>query len=260
MFKNIGITAINKIKILFFLFTFMGNILLLAINPKNWTRVVREVLARQILFSGIEALKFLILVAVMAGILVVVQTQFLVSQAGQKQLLGPILVCVIIRELAPLITNLIVIARSETSIATELANMRVNDEIDILEAIGIEPAIYLILPRVIGVSISVFCLTIIFIFTSLGSGFVVGHLLETGHVSLNVFMKDVLNAVQVSDIFNLLCKTFLIGFITTSICTIQGIKIKGVITEVPQAVFQTVEYSVGALFIVSALISVFTYI
>src|SRR4051794_12794381 len=77
-------------------------IIRLSVRPRTWRRTVREVLARQILLTGVEATGFTSRVAVLVGISVVVEAQLWLRKVGQSKLLGPLLVAVIIRELGPL--------------------------------------------------------------------------------------------------------------------------------------------------------------
>ena len=84
----------------------------IAVRPRFWPRTVRSLMAKQILFSGVDALGLVLLIAVLAGVSVVAQTQYWLSNLGQSAMLGSILVAVIIREVGPLLVNVLVIARS----------------------------------------------------------------------------------------------------------------------------------------------------
>jgi phospholipid/cholesterol/gamma-HCH transport system permease protein len=231
-----------------------------AFKRRYWTRSVRDVLARQILFTGYEATRFVSLVAALIGIAVVVQTQVLLETIGQSAFLGPVLVTVIIRELAPLLTNFIVIGRSGTAMATEMGNMKVNGEVHVLDAQGLDPFIYLVLPRVLGAAVSVFCLTIVFVVVSFASGFICGTLLGLNTQDLASFSDSVFGAVKKADVLNILAKTLLPGLITGSICCTEGLSVGHTITEVPQAATRAVSRSTAALFILSAAISVLSYL
>jgi phospholipid/cholesterol/gamma-HCH transport system permease protein len=257
---NIGAKALGGLRATNYAFAMIWSIGLLAARPRNWPRTVRDVLARQILFTGIDALPFVSLIALLAGVSVVVQTQVWVSMAGQAELLGPILVMVIVREAGPLLTNFVVIARSGTAVAAELANMRVADEVNTLDAQGVDPTIYLVMPRVLGFAASVFCLTIVFVIVSLVVGYLSGQLIRPNTSDPLLFLESVLRAIRRADIYNFLAKTLLTGLLTGSICASEGLAIAGSITEVPQAVTRGVVRSIGALFIVSAIVSLLTYL
>ena len=231
-----------------------------SVQPRYWPPPVRNVLARQILFTGFEASRFISLISLMVGIAVVVQTQVALAKVGQSGLLGPILVMVIIREVGPLLTNFIVIGRSGTAMTTELANMKVNGEVALLDAQGLDPFLYLVLPRVLGMAISIFCLTIIFIAVSFISGFLFGLLLGANTGDPEMFVRSIFGALTKADVFNLLIKAFVPGLLVGSICCVEGLSVGGAVTEVPQAATRAVMRSTAALFITSALVSLVTYL
>lgn len=227
---------------------------------RYWTRSVRDVFARQVLFTGYEATRFVSLVAALVGIAVVVQTQVLLGTIGQSAMLGPVLVTVIIRELAPLLVNFIIIGRSGTAMATEMGNMKVNGEVHVLDAQGLDPFIYLVLPRVLGAALSIFCLTIVFIVVSFGSGFICGTLLGLNTLEFGLFSDSVFGAIQKADVLNILAKTLVPGLVTGAICCTEGLSVGHAITEVPQAATRAVTRSTAALFVWSALVSVLSYV
>jgi phospholipid/cholesterol/gamma-HCH transport system permease protein len=214
---------------------------------------------RQVLFTGVEALKFVSLVAIITGLTVVIQAQIWLGKTGQSQMLGSILVIVVVRELAPLLVNFIVIGRSGTAMATELANMKVLGEIHVLECQGVDPLLYLVVPRVFAMAVSVFGLTIWFIVLSFGGAYIYGILAGVGADAPNLFITNVLKAVSLPDVFSLLAKTILPGMFTAIICSVEGISVEGAITEVPQAATRAVVRSIAALFILSAIISILSY-
>ncbi len=237
-----------------------ASVVIAALRPGHWRRTVRNVLARQVLFTGYQATRFVSTVALLVGISVVVQAQVWTAALGQSALLGPVLVMVIIREVGPLLTNFIVIARSGTAMATELASMRVMGETHVLDAQGVDPFIYLVLPRAIGAAVSVFCLTVIFIGVSILGGFLSGILLGANTGGPWLFLQSIFGAIQPADVVNLLAKTLIPGLLMGTICCIQGLSIQGVATEVPQAATRAVVKSIMALFVTSALVSLLTYL
>ena len=232
----------------------------LGIRYSSWPQTVRNVLARQILFTGYEAVRFVSLVALAVGISVVVQTQVWLAKFGQTALLGPVLVMVVVRELGPLLVNFIVIGRSGAAMATEMGIMKISGEIHVLDAQGVDPFVYLVMPRVLGAAVSVFCLTVIFVVVAFVSGYLSGLLLgaNPGHPAL--FINSVFKAVQPADVFNLLAKTLLSGAVTAAICCMEGLSVKTSMTEVPQATTRSAVRSVVALVLVSALVSLVTYL
>ncbi len=162
-----------------------------SLRPGTWTAPMRNVLARQILFTGLEATGFVSLIALIVGVLVVVQAQYWLTRLGQTALIGPILTAVVLRELGPLLTNFVVIARSGTAISTELANMKIHGEVRTLDAMGVDPFVYLVIPRVLGVAASTFCLTIVFLAITFIGGFVCMWIIQLGDIDMGLFFGNI---------------------------------------------------------------------
>jgi phospholipid/cholesterol/gamma-HCH transport system permease protein len=231
-----------------------------ASRPSTWTAPLRNVLARQILFTGLEATGFVSTIAVVVGGLVVVQAQYWLMRLGQTALIGPILTAVVLRELGPLLTNFVVIARSGTAISTEMANMKVHGEVRALDAMGIDPFVYLVIPRVLGVAASTFCLTIIFLAVTFIGGFACMWILLLGDIDMGLFFGNIIGAVTVTDVFSLLAKSILPGMMTGAICCDEGLGVGSAVTEVPIAAARGVMRSVSTLFLVSLLVSMVAYL
>lgn len=257
---GIGRYVVEQTRSISYIVAMICSVLAVAVRPYHWPRTVRNVLSRQILFTGVEAIRFITMIALLVGVSVVVQVQLFTSKVGQSAMLGPILVTVLIRELGPLLTNFVIIGRSGAAIATELGNMKVNGEIHLLDAQGLDPFTYLVLPRVLGVALSVFCLTVIFIVVSFVGGFLSGTLMGFNTGTPALFLDTVLGAVNPLDVFSFLAKTILPALMTGAICCAEGMSIQGAVTEVPQATTRGLVRSVGALFVISALISIFVYL
>jgi phospholipid/cholesterol/gamma-HCH transport system permease protein len=150
----------------------VGTALCLWVLPRYRTRPVRNLLARQVMVVGLEPIGFVCGVAVLAGIAVVVQLAFWTGEAGQSQLLGPLLVAVVARELGPVLINLIVIIRSGSAMTSELGVLKLNGGVRDLEARGNDPFLHLVMPRVLGMAVSTCCLTVVFILVTFASGYV----------------------------------------------------------------------------------------
>jgi phospholipid/cholesterol/gamma-HCH transport system permease protein len=238
----------------------MLSVLRLAAKPTTWRRTVRDVLARQILFSGVEATPFTVVVAFLVGISVVVQAQLWLGRVGQTQLLGPVLVAVVLRELGPLLANIIVIGRSGNAIAAELGHMRLSGEVRVLDAQGLDPLVYLVVPRALATMIAVLCLTVLFIFVCLFSGYWFGWLLGARTGGILAFLDSVARAIGPWDVFNVVAKSLLPGLLAGVICATEGLSVADTITDVPKAIARAVQWSVVMLFLISALISLATYL
>jgi phospholipid/cholesterol/gamma-HCH transport system permease protein len=238
----------------------IGTVLYVCVRPWSWERTVWNLLARQIFAIGVEPLGFVAAVAVFVGISVVVQLSFWVGEAGQSQLLGPLLVAIVARELGPVLTNIVVIARSSSAMATELAVLKINGDVRALEAQGKDPFLYLVVPRVLGVAVSTFCLTIVFILVAFASGYVFAAWLGKGSSDLMLFAETVSSAVRPNDVFSVLAKSILPALFAGASCCIGGLSVGESDTDIPRATQRALTRSVAGLFVISAVVSLLTYL
>jgi len=199
-------------------------------------------------------------VAVFVGITVVVQLVFWIEEAGQSQLLGPLLVAIVARELGPVLIGLVVIVRSGSVMATELGIMKIGGRVHVLEAQGISPFIYLVMPRMLGTAVATFCLTILFILVALASGYLFGATVGTASRDLTLFADTVSRAVHPKDVLAILSKSILPGLYAGASCCIGGLGVGGSLTEIPQATQRALVRSVAGLFVISTVVSLLTYI
>ena len=146
---RIGATTIGLCRGVVYLAAMMWAVVAAAIRPRYWPRTTRQLFARQLLCTGVEAAVFMGRIAFLVGVLVVMQAQLWLGKAGQTEWLGPLLVAVVVRGLAPLLTNLVVIGRNGSEMTVELANMTVAGKVRMLDALGIDPFVYLVMPRAV---------------------------------------------------------------------------------------------------------------
>lgn len=238
----------------------VGSVLFGCFGSRNWSRGARGRLARQVLAVGVEPVWFVCGVAVFVGMLVVVQLAFWTGQAGQSQLLGPLLVAVVARELGPLLTNIVVMVRSSSAMATELGVLKIGGGVQGLEAQGHDPFLYWVVPRVLGMAVSTFCLTIVFILVALASGYLFGAWLGKGSRDLWFFTDTILNALRPQDMASILAKSILPALFTSASCCIGGLGVSGAVTEIPRATQRALTRSIAGLFVISAVVSLLTYL
>lgn len=209
-----------------------------------------DVLLRQILFTGVEALGLCILLSILLGAVIIVEGHQFLSAVGQVEWIYKILIFALVRDLGPFIVCIIVLARSGTAMTTELGNMRVNKEIDALITMGINPISYLISPRVLGMVISLILLTSYFLITGVFGGFLISNLFQ--NISFTDFFSKLINTLSFADILIMLIKVLLSGFFISVISSFHGLSIARAYTEVPQRNIKAVGGSVVAVCVIHA--------
>ncbi len=238
----------------------IGTVLLFGVRPRYWAHPARRAFARQIVAIGVEAVGFVGGVAVFVGITVVVNLVFWIGQAGQSQLLGPLLVAVVARELGPVLVSLVVIVRSGSAMAAELGIMKIDGRVHALEARGMSPFLHLVAPRVLGAAVSAFCLTIIFILVALATGYMFGAITGKGSRDLLLLANSVAGAIRPKDVLALLGKSILPGLYAGASCCIAGLDVGVSLREVPQATQRALVRSVVGLLVIATVVSLLTYV
>lgn len=201
-----------------------------------------SVISAQIYFTGFQALTLVGVMALASGSIVILQSSSNLNLLGGSQMIGNILVAIVVRELGPLMTALVVIARSGTAVASEVGNMCANREIEALEAIGINPLSYIVFPRLIGGVISVVCLSLFFVLVALGGGFVFTKMLHG--LSTSFYFDSLANAIDGHDLWLFLLKNSFSGMIIFVVSCYQGLSVKRSPTEVPIRTTQAVVHSI----------------
>jgi phospholipid/cholesterol/gamma-HCH transport system permease protein len=211
----------------------------------------------QIRFTGQDALWLVIGTALLLGAVTLIQAFSQLSSLGAENYIGVLVVLIIIRELGPLLTAVLVIGRSSTAIAAELGAMQLNGEVDALAVHGINPYQYLLLPRWLGVLISLFVLVVFFDTAALAGGFIVAKLKHG--VTFGFYMDSVRQSLSNRDFAATLLKVLLFtGAITFHACHF-GLRIRRSQTEIPQAVTKTVVSALVAVFALDGLIAALFY-
>ncbi len=234
-------------------FLFMHETLQALFGMRRNTHVSGLVVLRQILFTGYEALPLISFIALGIGGLIIMQGYNLLSNFGQGIWVHIILVTVVVNELSSIITALVVIARSGTAISTELGNMVVNREIDLLKSFGVSPISYLVVSRLLGVMLAMLVLTVYFNIIAVLGGWFFSSLFSK--LEFRAFMNDFLSVLKFSDIIMSLFKPLIFGFIIALISSYQGMQVYKASTEVPQrtirAVVNTIFYIIVADLIIT---------
>lgn len=256
--ERAGAAVTSRIGLLFYALGFFIEILL---ETLRWIRrrpAGSRVLAMQILFTGVEALAVTAVLAIGLGAVIIVQGTSLLPQFGQQQLLYVILITVITRELGPILTAVIVAARSGTAITTEIGNMVINHEIEAYVASGINPISYLVVPRFLGVVISMVVLNLYFnIFGLLGS-WIISQLLQP--IEFFHYFHGLFSALSVVDVFSSLVKSVVFGAIVSTVSTFHGFRVERSSTEVPQMAIKSVGQGFILLMVANALITLVYYL
>lgn len=222
------------------------SLIVLATTLTKFTRsrgVVHPLVWGQIRRAGMGLLPFIGVLSAVTGFVLIGQTATLLRQVGAEKMLGPVLVVSLFRELAPLATAFLVLLRVGTATVVELATMRATGEVEALEALSIDPIHFLVMPRVLGLAISVFCLTVYFLIGSLLSGYLSCFLQQLPLTPMD-YIDRIAQALGWEDFLVLLLKTLGFGSAIAVITCYQGLARPLRLEQVPEATTRAVTQAV----------------
>ncbi|MDR1863168.1 MAG: ABC transporter permease [Treponema sp.] len=217
-----------------------------------------KVLIMQILFTFVEALGISSLLALGIGAAVNIIGLPFLTTLSQERLIYSLLITIITRELGPLLTAFIIIARSGTAIATEMAGMVISHEVEAYISVGLDPIEYLAVPRFLGVTISLCMLNIYFSIFGLAGSFAVAQIFNP--LPASVYFGNLLSALSLPDLLVSIIKSIFFGMIIAVLAMLRGLSVERSSTEVPVAGLRAVSSSFGWCITVDILISAFYYI
>jgi phospholipid/cholesterol/gamma-HCH transport system permease protein len=206
-----------------------------------WQRFFHEVDA-----IGIGSLGIVAIISIFMGAVITIQAAFgFESPWIPLYAVGLAARDSIILEFSPTIVSLILAGKVGSSIASEIGNMRVTEQIDALDVMGVNSASFLILPKVLA-SVAIFPFVVmISMFLGHIGGFVLG--VASGVVTPYEFVYGIQYEFRPYNVFYALIKTAVFGFIIPSVSAYHGYYTKGGSLEVGQSSTNAVVYSIIAL-------------
>jgi phospholipid/cholesterol/gamma-HCH transport system permease protein len=216
------------------------------------SRVMREQVREHVFSGGLKLMPFVMFLGFALGFVAIGQAVALMTQVNVTQYAGSMMVTVVVRELGPMITALIVLARVGTANVIELGTARARGEIEALEALTIDPMHYLVVPRLIAMAISVTALTVYLVITSLLSGYLFVFVQDVPLLPGDYFAQ-IAGALTWIDFILLGLKTVLFGSLIALITSYEGLARPLHLEEVAGASTRAVLISVMACVFVDVL-------
>ena len=221
-------------------------------------QTARKILIMQILFTCVEALGIVSLLSIGIGAVVNIIGIPLLASLSQDLLIYTLLITIITRELGPLLVAFIVIARSATAIATEIAGMVISHEVEAYVSVGVDPIEHLAVPRFLGVTISVFMLNIYFNIFGLAGSFAVAQFFTP--LPASIYFGNMLSKLMISDLLLSIAKSIGFGIIISFVAVTRGFAVERASTEVPVAGLKSVGSAFGWCISLDVVLSALYYI
>ena len=229
--ESAGMLMISAVGTLRDTLIFSGKVAARLFQPSVYNRATKDVLINQIYFTSVQILPvFLASSLVFASLLVGIAFQSL-KDLGLTEYFGHVLMGLIVTELSPLFTVLLITLRSSSAINAEIAVMKSNRELKVLESFRIDLISYLVVPRIINGMLSIVLLSALFSIALMASGILFSALIFD--MSADVYTNILLNSTSFSAIFIALLKCAVFGFFITLIPIRSGLRATRELTSVP---------------------------
>jgi phospholipid/cholesterol/gamma-HCH transport system permease protein len=190
------------------------------IDPFRGRKLRLSRAVHQAMSIGVEALPIVSLISFFVGTILALQGAYQLRKLGAMQLVADAVAVVITRELGPLMTAIMVIGRSGSAFAAEIGTMKVNEEIDALETMALEPVHFLVAPKFLAMILMMPCLTTWADFMGVVGGGFFG-VTNAGFTWASYF-RETLHALVMRDIVTGLIKSVMFGLVITAVGCQEG--------------------------------------
>jgi len=214
-------------------------------------RVIRPLVFRELYRAGLGVLPMIMFLALALGLIIIGQTVSLASRVGANRYVGMVMVTVVVRELGPMLTAFIVLLRTGTATVVELGTARALGEVEALEALGIDPIHYFVVPRVLGMSIGLFALTIYMMLGALVSGYLWAFVQDVPLTPAEYF-RQLADSLRWIDFVAFALKALIFGAAIAVVTCYQGLAQPLRLEEVPRATVRAVAHAVIAIALTDA--------
>lgn len=211
-------------------------------KPFRW-----KLIFEQMEFIGVRSLFIIILTSAFTGFVFALQAKVALSKFQGESLTGTVVALSLTKELAPVLTALMVTARAGSAMAAQIGTMKVTEQIDALRSLAVEPISYLIVPRIIATIIMVPILTGIFDIVGITGSYIVG--VKLLGINAASFIGQIEWYVDAEDIFHGIFKSFFFAIILSLVGCYKGYTTSGGAQGVGQATTKAVVIASVAILI-----------
>jgi len=206
--------------------------------------------------SGANAVGITALLGFLIGVILAFQAAIAMGKFGAEIYVADLVVIVLFRELGPLLTAFVLAARTGSAFAAEIGTMKVNEEIDALTTMGLEPVRFLVIPRILA---AVFVTPLLTMFNNLFG--VIGCVLvmiPMGFAPITL-LNQIREAADLTDLFGGLAKTFVFGFLIAGIGCLRGLQTKTGASAVGDSATRAVVTGIIAIVLADGVFAVVYY-
>lgn len=184
-----------------------------------------KLLFDQIYFIGNKSIFIIFLTSIFTGAVFAMQIYLGFKAINADSFIGPIVTIALAKELAPVLSGLVVAGRCGAAMAAQIGSMKVTEQIDALEVMGINSYQYLAVPRILGATLGLPLLSAIFLLIGYWGSWLVG--VQLLQIDETIYTQKISDFMQLSMIAEGLIKATVFGYLIGIIGTFQGFNVQG---------------------------------
>ncbi|WP_150286503.1 ABC transporter permease [Rhabdaerophilum calidifontis] len=219
------------------------------------TRLRFPAVVAQLERVGLRSVPIIVLISFLVGAIISQQSVFQLRPYGTVQFVADLIGILSLRELAVLLTSIMIAGRSGSSFTAELGSMKMREEVDALETMGMDPIEVLVLPRLLALIIAMPLLTFLSAMASIGGGALVA--MVYGGVSADVFFSRLQNAIALNTFLVGMIKAPFMALVIGITACIEGFAVRGSAESLGTHTTASVVKSIFMVIVVDGLFAMF---
>ena len=256
IFYRIGEYIDNSFSGFLLFIAFLGNVFF---TKLHYLKSIKNIRFKEIAFeineSGIKALGIISLTSFLIGLVIAYQSAFQLKLYGANIFIVDMIGISILRELAPLITAIVIAGRSGSAFTAQIGAMKITEELDAMRTMGFDPYIFLVMPRIIALMITLPLLIFVADIMGIFGGMLVANL--DLNITVELFLDRFHEVVNISHFFIGLLKGPFFAFLIASISIYRGMMVKN---DTQSIGFNTTKSVVEAIFAVILCDAIFSIV
>ncbi len=208
---------------------------------------------QQSILIGVDALGIISLLSIIIGLILALQSAAQLRQFGANIFIADLIAISMVREMGPMMTAIIVAGRSGSAIASEIATMKVTEEIDALKMMAINPIRYVVVPKFHAITI---CMPLLVTMSTI-IGIMGGLIIAVTYLDLSAisYINEAIKILTIKDVLVGLTKSIFFAWVIVIIGSYYGFNVKGGAEGVGKATTLSVVASIFAVIILDAVFS-----
>ena len=226
LFENIGSVVITTGQQIAAVSRLLADTLYwLFVGPFKKKAAKSDSVFEQMLFMGVKSLIIVVFVALFTGIVIAMQTAPQLQSLGAVIYVAGLVAVSLTRELAPVLTGLVIAGRVGAAITAELGTMKVTEQVEALETMALNPVRFLVVPRFLALIIMLPCLTILADAVGIFGGYIMG--VFNLNINSGLYIDTTFRFLTTKDVMTGVIKSFVFGAIIALIGCYQGLNTRG---------------------------------